>query len=230
MAAGPIPGAARVARRRAPALATQPASAGLYAQYGKRALDLLVVSVLIVLALPVVAIAALAVLFTSGWPVFYASDRLGAGGRGFAMWKLRTMVREADAVMARWQRDEPTLAARYATQFKLRHDPRITPLGRFLRKSSIDELPQLWNVLRGDMSLVGPRPYLPDLRPDADLEGRVLSVRPGITGPFQVGGRSKLGPRERMLLDAEYASGATLGADLRYLLRTAGPLLRMDGD
>jgi lipopolysaccharide/colanic/teichoic acid biosynthesis glycosyltransferase len=206
------------------------AHAGFYPRYGKRSLDLVLGVVLLLISTPLVLSMAFAVLLTSGWPVLYASERIGRNGRRFSMWKFRTMVRDADAVMEQWKRSHPERAAEYQLRFKLKDDPRITPLGAFLRKSSLDELPQFWNVIRGDMSLVGPRPYLPTLAPDRDVEDAVLSLRPAITGPFQVSGRNAMSPRRRMTLDADYAANVTLFSDAAYLLRTLRPLLRLDGD
>jgi len=201
-----------------------------YALHGKRALDLTLGLMLFVLALPLMCIVALAVLVTSGRPVLYGSERIGRDGRRFTMWKFRSMVRDADAVMERWQQTHPLLAKQYAKNYKLKHDPRITSLGNFLRKSSLDELPQFWSVLRGDMTLVGPRPYLPTLAPSPQTADAILALRPAITGPFQVNGRNTMTPQLRMALDAMYASNVTLRGDLSYLLRTVRPLLRWDGD
>lgn len=206
------------------------AAAGFYETRGKRIFDVVLGLILLVLVLPVMAAVVLAVAATSRGPVLYRSERLGRDGRRFSMWKFRSMVRDADAVMERWVETHPELASGYKTNYKLKSDPRITPLGRFLRRSSLDELPQFWNVVRGDMSLVGPRPYLPTLPPDADLASLICGVRPAITGPFQVGGRNTMAPTRRMALDAEYAACVTFAGDIRYLARTLRPLLRLDGD
>jgi lipopolysaccharide/colanic/teichoic acid biosynthesis glycosyltransferase len=207
-----------------------PASLGFYERSGKRILDIAAGVVLLVAALPLMALVALAVAATSRGPVLYRSERLGLDGRRFAMWKFRSMVRDADAVMARWAETHPELVAGYKTDYKLRNDPRITSVGRFLRRSSLDELPQFWNVVRGDMSLVGPRPYLPTLPPDDDVTSLILGTRPAITGPFQVSGRNTMAPARRMALDAEYAANVTFSGDLGYLVRTLRPLLCLDGD
>lgn len=193
-------------------------------------MDLTLGLLLLMLAAPLMCAVAVAVLVTSGWPVLYGSERIGRDGQRFTMWKFRSMVRDADAVMERWQQTHPLLAKQYAKNYKLKQDPRITPLGNFLRKSSLDELPQFWNVLRGDMTLVGPRPYLPTLAPSPQTADTILALRPAITGPFQVNGRNTLTPQMRMALDAAYASNVTLRGDLAYLLRTVRPLLRWDGD
>ena len=215
------------------ALRTAPLAApasSFYERYGKRAFDIAAGSLLLLASLPLMLLVAIAVAMTSRGPILYRSERIGLHGRRFSMWKFRSMVRDADAVMARWIETHPDLAARYQTDYKLKDDPRITRIGRFLRQSSLDELPQFWNVVRGDMSLVGPRPYLPTLPPADDLRALVFGIRPAVTGPFQVSGRNTMTPARRMALDAEYAARVTFRGDLRYLLRTLRPLLRMDGD
>jgi lipopolysaccharide/colanic/teichoic acid biosynthesis glycosyltransferase len=146
------------------------------------------------------------------------------------MWKIRTMRRDAYESLMLWPETHPELALEYATNQKVRNDPRVTPLGRLLRRASLDELPQLWNVVRGDMSLVGPRPYfLEELMEAADVMAAVCSVKPGLTGPWQVGGRNRLMPLERLQLDQGYAIAISAASDVRYLLGTAGCILRMDG-
>ena len=139
------------------------------------------------------------------------------------------MFRDADLLMQRWSDSDVPLALEYAKNFKLKDDPRVTPIGRFLRKSALDELPQLWNVLLGEMSLVGPRPYLPNLAPSAEFERTILSVSPGVTGPWQVRGRNHLSPVTRMQLDVEFASDVRFSKDLGYLLRTISTLINRDG-
>jgi lipopolysaccharide/colanic/teichoic acid biosynthesis glycosyltransferase len=115
------------------------------------------------------------------------------------------------------------------TNWKVQRDPRITPLGTFLRRSSLDELPQFLNVLRGEMSIVGPRPYLSRESLDPMLAASIVAVRPGITGPFQVRGRNALPPIERQKLEATYWRSVRLSSDVAYMLQTVGPLIRLDG-
>lgn len=152
----------------------------------------------------------------------YASERVGCDGRPFRMRKFRTMVRDADRLLQTWRELRPDLAAEYDETFKVRNDPRVTWLGRLLRKTSLDELPQLWNVLRGEMSLVGPRPV-----PKHELEDKygamsehVFSVPPGMTGVWQVNGRSDIDYSERVRYDADYAASVSALLDLRILLQT----------
>ena len=201
-----------------------------YGRFGKRAFDLAVSLVLLVLLSPVIVLLAVLVVATSGFPAFYGATRIGKDGRPFRMWKLRTMVRDADAIIEYWKRKGTEEGVIYLQSYKLRNDPRITPVGKVLRKTSLDELPQLFNVLRGDMSLVGPRPYyLSEVESYPDFHDALIQVRPGITGPWQVGGRNELSPGERMEIDEEYIATYTAGRDFVYLLKTAVHLTRADG-
>ena len=181
----------------------------------KRALDLVVGAAALLVAAPIIAACAVAVKLGSPGPAFYAADRIGRGERAFRQYKLRTMRVGADAA-----------GFRTATG-----DPRITPIGRILRATSLDELPQLWNVLRGDMGLVGPRPAAPAQLGDYTAEQRRVraSVRPGITGLAQVSGRSSLSNEESVAFDLWYATHASVGTDLRILVRTAGAVLGRKG-
>jgi lipopolysaccharide/colanic/teichoic acid biosynthesis glycosyltransferase len=177
----------------------------------KRLLDILGALVALVLLSPVLALAAAAVAIESGFPVLFRQRRVGLGGRTFEMLKFRSMVRDAASI---------------GPYFTSGNDPRITRVGRFLRRSSIDELPQLWNVLRGDMSLVGPRPDVPAqqaLYQPADWALR-CSVRPGITGLAQATMRSEATPEQRLAADLDYARGPGVWRDLRILCLTLGRL------
>lgn len=193
----------------------------------KRLLDLVVSSLLLALSLPVLAGAALAIRVTSPGPVIFRQRRIGLHGAEFTMFKLRTMWADAD-------RAEDALAARQRDRiffFKKTVDLRVTSVGRWLRKYSIDEIPQLYNVLRGDMSLIGPRPLLPcDWRkfPRDDRRRRAW-VKPGLTGLWQVSGRNLCSDEERMRLDVEYVDRWTLNLDLKILLRTPAAVLSARG-
>jgi lipopolysaccharide/colanic/teichoic acid biosynthesis glycosyltransferase len=202
---------------------------GFYQRRGKRTLDLALGAMLFVVLLPLIAAIACAVLVISGRPVLYASERAGRDGRRFRMWKFRTMDADADAQYEQWKQTHPHLASELSTNWKLQRDPRVTALGRFLRKSSLDELPQFWNVLRGEMSLVGPRPYLPREVIEASLAQAIAAVQPGLTGPFQVRGRKSLSPLSRMEIEATYSRDVGLLRDLGYGLRTLKPLITLDG-
>lgn len=160
----------------------------------------------------------------------YRQLRVGLGGKSFVCLKFSTMYPDSDELLRRYLRDNPLARMQWDTYRKLRNDPRITPFGRLLRRTSFDELPQLWNVLRGDMSLVGPRPI-----PFYELEayGSALSlyqsVRPGLTGLWQISGRNTLGYRERVMLDMLYIRNRTLWLDLVILIKTVGVVARGNG-
>jgi exopolysaccharide biosynthesis polyprenyl glycosylphosphotransferase len=196
------------------------------ARVAKRAIDLVLGAVLLLFAIPIVGIAALAVRLESPGPVFFAQPRVGLRGRRFRIWKLRTMVDGAD------QR-RPDLEGQNEggeLLFKIRDDPRVTRVGRFLRRSSIDELPQLVNVLLGQMSLIGPRPPLPDEveRYDETL-GRRLLVHPGITGLWQVSGRSELSFEDYLRYDLLYVQNWSLALDLYIAAKTLPAILSRRG-
>ncbi len=210
-------------------VATERIATGFYLRYGKRIVDVTLATLLLIILLPLIAAVALVALVSSGWPVFYRSSRIGLDGCEFQMWKFRTMVRDADAVSERWAQTHPALAQEMEANWKLKRDPRVTVLGTFLRRSSLDELPQFVNVLRGEMSIVGPRPYLSREALDPMLAPSIVAVRPGLTGPFQVRGRNGLLPIQRQKLEAAYFRDVGLMHDLRYMLMTVRPLLRLDG-
>ncbi len=192
----------------------------------KRAMDLTLGSVLALLAAPVVAAAALAVKLDSPGPAFHVEPRIGRGGRRFPCVKLRTMYVDAPARLAAHLAADPEAREEWERYRKLRgYDPRVTRVGRFLRRWSLDELPQLWNVLRGEMSLVGPRPYLPEEKALLSGDG-MLDVRPGMTGLWQVSGRNALDFPTRQLLDRWYVGNWSPWLDLLILLRTPSAVLR----
>lgn len=201
-----------------------------YGRRGKRLLDVALGALLFVALLPVTAVVVLAVLLMSGWPALYSAERVGKGGRSFRVWKFRTMVRGADKVLQRWMETDPDLAAEYERGFKVEDDPRVTALGRFLRRSSLDELPQLWNVIKGDMSLVGPRPIVEaEIAKYGDQAGVLLSVRPGLTGRWQVNGRNHVKYPDRMWVELDYCRSVDLLGDMAILVRTLTAPLRYNG-
>ena len=193
----------------------------------KRVLDIAGAMLLVLLVLPVLALLALAIRLTSRGPALYRSIRVGRDGREFVFYKLRTMFVDADS-----RRDE--LHARNevvgGVLFKIRNDPRVTPVGRILRRCSLDELPQLLNVLGGSMSLVGPRPPLPEevRRYQPDVHRRLL-VKPGLTGLWQVSGRSDLSWDESVRLDLHYVENWSLKMDITILARTVSAVIRSKG-
>jgi exopolysaccharide biosynthesis polyprenyl glycosylphosphotransferase len=192
----------------------------------KRAMDIVISILLLVLLSPLLALIALAILVDSGRPVFFRQRRAGEEGRPFNVLKFRTMVTDAEQRLP----ELVDLASLDQPAFKIRNDPRVTRIGRALRRTSLDELPQLVNVLRGDMSLVGPRPEEEAVVAlyDERQRGR-LAIRPGITGPMQVYGRSDLTFEERLAMERDYLDNLSLLTDLAILLRTPRAIIRGDG-
>jgi Undecaprenyl-phosphate galactose phosphotransferase WbaP len=197
-----------------------------WAQRLKRVGDICTTVVGGALILPLILVLSLLVWVESGGSVFYRDLRMGRNGQFFLCVKFRTMIPDAETVLQRMLAEDEEKREEYAEYHKLRNDPRITRVGRILRKTSLDELPQLWNVLRGEMSLVGPRPYLP--RESGDIGAaheEILRVRPGITGPWQVSGRNHTSFSERVRMDAYYVRDWSMWLDLVLLARTIGVLL-----
>ena len=187
----------------------------------RRRVDVVVASALIVLLAPLLLAVAVMVWAQDGGPAFFAHERIGLGGARFKCLKFRSMLIDAEERLAALLASDPAARAEWASDHKLRRDPRITGLGRFLRRSSIDELPQLLNVLRGEMSLVGPRPIV---EAEVCRYGRRLrhytNVKPGITGLWQVSGRNNTTYRRRIALDTIYGRRITLGLYLKILVLT----------
>ena len=201
-----------------------------YRAFGKRALDLALGLALIPFALPIIGLIAILVRRDDGGAPFFGHTRVGREGAEFRCWKIRTMVPDAETRLAEHLAADPKAAAEWEAEVKLTHDPRITRLGAFLRKTSLDELPQLWNVLKGDMSFVGPRPVpKKELEKYGAFKPSYLAVRPGITGLWQVSGRNEVSYAERVQLDVDYHRNHDLAMDLGILVRTAGVVLRPTG-
>jgi len=194
--------------------------------WAKRAIDIVLGSFFLLIALPVIAIAALAVIVVDRGSPFYAQDRIGQNGKRFRMYKLRTMVHGAHAM-----RDEILhLNEVEGPVFKIRNDPRLHAIGAFLRRSSIDELPNLFNVVIGNMSLVGPRPPLPlEVEHYSATAQRRLSVPQGVTCLWQINGRSDVSFEEWMRLDSEYIDTWSPWLDLAILAKTIPAVIRKDG-
>ncbi len=193
----------------------------------KRIFDVTAVVVTAPLWGPLMLMIAGLIRITSKGAAFYGHERVGRGGKTIRCFKLRTMVKEADARLAELLASDPALAEEFARDFKLKDDPRVTTVGRVLRKTSLDELPQLINVLRGEMSLVGPRPITEaEMRRYGQYMPIVLSARPGMTGLWQVSGRNDVSYSTRVALDVQYAFGQSLGGDLSIIARTFGRVLR----
>jgi lipopolysaccharide/colanic/teichoic acid biosynthesis glycosyltransferase len=195
-----------------------------------RLFDIAVGSLVLVFALPVLAVLMILIRLTSRGPALYTHVRVGRNGELFGCYKLRTMVVDADKQLASLLASRPDLAKEFTETFKLREDPRVTRVGRFLRRTSLDELPQLFNVIRGEMSLVGPRPVTPAETARYGLAvNEVLSVRPGMTGPWQVSGRSDLRSDERAELDLGFVRHHTTRSNVAILVRTARQVVRPHG-
>jgi len=192
---------------------------------GKRALDLVVCTLLLVIAIPVIAVCALAIRLDTSGPVVIAQLRTGRDGRRFRMLKLRTMLANAEELKPQFAH----LSVVPPPDFKIPNDPRITRVGRFLRATSLDELPQLFNVLRGDMSLVGPRPTSFEPSRYELWHTQRLDVRPGLTGLWQVEGRNVTTFDERLRLDVQYIRRRSLAFDVILLARTVMAVLRRSG-
>jgi lipopolysaccharide/colanic/teichoic acid biosynthesis glycosyltransferase len=191
----------------------------------KRCVDLFGATVLIATFFPLFALTAALILIGDGWPVIYRRRVVGRQGE-FDAFKFRTMRKDADSVLA----NNPILLKEYQRNFKLTHDPRVTKLGAFLRRFSIDELPQLLNVLKGQMSLVGPRMItVAELSKYGDHKDLLLSCKPGLTGYWQVCGRQNVSYEERVRMDVYYLLNWTLAMDMRLLLRTPLRVVKMEG-
>jgi Undecaprenyl-phosphate galactose phosphotransferase WbaP len=198
----------------------------------KRSIDVLASCTLLLLASPLMAWVAWRIWREDGGPVLYTQPRVGGDGQDFAFIKFRSMVNDADAVLESWKSANPELYARYeANNFKLPDDPRVLKVGNLIRRTSIDELPQLWNVLRGDMSLVGPRPLLRRELPQYSRDAMKLyrQVRPGLTGLWQVSGRSHTSFEQRASLDSWYVRNWSLWVDWVILLKTVRVVIAGNG-
>ena len=204
----------------------------------KRAIDIILSSMLLIVFSPVIVISALVIKLTSPGPVFAdIPKRVGKNGRLFYPYKFRSMIINAHKLLTK----DPNFSKLYKeykrSSYKLHRDPRVTPVGRFIRRHSIDEIPQLLNVLKGEMSLIGPRPYYSDELEEQqkkypqtkDLVGEVLSVKPGITGIWQVSGRSEVNFDKRIALDAYYARNMSLWIDLKILAKTPWAMISGKG-
>jgi lipopolysaccharide/colanic/teichoic acid biosynthesis glycosyltransferase len=210
-----------------PTVFIAPVRSGFYRNGGKRVLDILLVLLAMPAVVPIVVLCALGVMLDGGSP-FYGQLRVGRGGSQFRMWKLRTMVPDADGELLRYLADNPEARIEWEVKQKLKNDPRITRFGQILRRLSLDELPQLWNVLCGDMSLVGPRPMMPDQQPLYPGHAYYL-LRPALTGPWQVSDRNACSFAARASYDDVYERDVTLASDVRIMLATIRVVLRATG-
>ncbi len=195
--------------------------------YWKRGLDIAIASSMLLILAPVMLMTAALIYLTMGRPIFYADERIGFNRTAFRCYKFRTMVKNAKDKLTAYLENNPEAAAEWRLTQKLKDDPRITPLGKLLRKSSLDELPQLMNALRGDMTCVGPRPVtVGELARYGASARYYIRTRPGLTGLWQVSGRSNTSYRYRVVLDRSYVTSWSVWSDISILLRTAPALLR----
>jgi len=199
-----------------------------YRNGGKRIFDVALVLLSLPFTLPIIALCALALWIEGGNP-FYQQQRLGLGGRCFAILKLRTMVKNADQVLETHLAECPDMRREWDDLQKLRNDPRVTKLGAIMRSTSIDELPQLWNVLIGEMSIVGARPMMPDQLPMYGKPEAYFALRPGITGYWQISARNDNGFAHRNTVDAAYEKEISLTGDIAVMYKTIGVMARRTG-
>lgn len=212
-----------------PILQTSRKKFGFYRMIGKRIFDIALVLVTLPATLPIIGILALIVMLDGGKP-FFGHQRVGRNGRNFKCWKIRSMVLNAEIKLQEHLRNDAAARAEWEANFKLTNDPRITMVGDFLRRSSLDELPQIWNILKGEMSFVGPRPVT---RKELDMYGSARecyqALYPGLTGLWQVSGRNDVNYRDRVLMDVKYASSYSFSADVKIIMETAGIVIRRTG-
>ena len=196
----------------------------------KRGLDLLLVVLCLPVLLLIIAAIASAIRVTSPGPIFFSHRRIRRHGRFFSMWKFRTMCVNSSEVLEAYLAANPAARAEWRKDHKLKNDPRVTRVGEFLRRTSLDELPQIWNVITGTMSLVGPRPIVAaEVEKYGEYFVDYCLVKPGVTGLWQVSGRSRVSYPERVQLDRQYAHNWSLSADTRILCRTLSSVANQDG-
>lgn len=194
----------------------------------KRVIDLTLASVVLFLLSPLLVLIASLIWVTAGHPILFAHTRIGQNGRMFRCYKFRTMLPDGDQILRRYLADDAAALKEWHLTRKLAKDPRVTSLGQLLRKSSLDELPQLINVIRGEMSCVGPRPVVAnELDHYGAGKAEYLKARPGMTGLWQVSGRSTLSYEQRVALDCHYIRNWSLWSDLRILWKTIPAMMRV---
>ncbi|MBD2776052.1 sugar transferase [Iningainema tapete] len=198
----------------------------LHGEFAKRLFDIVFSLLVLILFSPVYLILALLIAFSSEGPIFYIQERVGKNYKPFNCIKFRTMVRNADEVLMLLMEREPALRQEFEHNFKLKKDPRITTIGRFLRITSLDEFPQFWNVLKGDMSVVGPRPLVAEELPKYGCYiDDILTIRPGITGLWQVSGRNDIPYPRRVQIDLHYVKFRNFLLDLWIIVKTIGVVM-----
>lgn len=203
----------------------------LFNRIGKRILDLLAGMVGIIMLIPITILVGIVNFFEKDkGPIFFSQERIGKDGKLFKMYKYRTMIVGADKELERILKEDKEAAKEYKKNKKLKNDPRVTKIGKFLRKTSLDEFPQFINVLKGDMSLVGPRPYLPREQEDMGYYYYyIIKCKPGITGLWQVSGRSEVSFDDRLELDLEYYENTNLIQDVNLVAKTVVKTIKREG-
>lgn len=195
-------------------------------EFFKRLFDIMFSLSVLILFAPVYLLLALSIALSSSGPIFYVQERVGKNRKMFYCLKFRTMVENADDVLLEIMEKSPHLRQEFEDNFKLKKDPRITLIGRFLRMTSLDEFPQFWNVLKGDMSVVGPRPLVEEELPRyGRYINKVLTIRPGITGLWQVSGRNDIPYPRRVQIDLYYANEKNLWMDMWIVFKTIGVVI-----
>lgn len=205
-----------------------PPRRSVYRAGGKRALETLLIVLSLPFFVPIVLLCVVALWIEGGNP-FYRQDRLGRNGKRFSILKLRTMVRDADAVLEDYLARDPEMRREWDEKQKIINDPRVTRVGGLLRATSLDELPQLWNVFTGDMSLIGPRPMMPDQLSMYGDPAHYFALRPGITGLWQISARNGNRFSFRNEVDAEYDKTMSVTGDIAIIFKTVGVMLRGTG-
>lgn len=197
----------------------------------KRGFDILFSLLVLTIGLPIFFVIFLLIKFTSRGKGIYSHERVGRGGKSFQCYKFRTMHPDADQRLKALLSTQPQLRGEWEQKQKLSTDPRITPVGKFLRKTSLDELPQFWNVLKGDLSIVGPRPVVEsELAKHFGVKaGKILSIRPGLTGLWQVSGRSDTSYAKRIELDEQYVDNHSPILDLKLIFKTIPTMINTKG-
>ena len=212
-----------IAKRRLKKLSLQASKRAIVA---KRLFDIIFSSLVLIFFSPIYLILALLIALSSQGPIFYVQKRVGKNYKTFNCLKFRTMINNADEVLESIMTQSPQLREEFEKTFKLKEDPRITRIGKFLRLTSLDEFPQFWNVLKGDMSVVGPRPLVPqELYKYGDRIDRVLTIRPGITGLWQVSGRNDIPYPQRVNIDVYYVNYYNWWLDFWIIFKTIGVIM-----
>lgn len=197
----------------------------------KRTFDIIFSIIALIIGSPIFLLVGLFIFCTSPGKIFYSHPRIGRGGKVFRCYKFRSMYPDADKRLKEILNSNPALKKEWEQNFKLKNDPRITPIGYFIRKTSLDELPQFWNVLKGDLSVVGPRPVVQE-EVDKCMGAKapkILSIRPGLTGPWQVSGRSNTCYNKRIELDEYYVDNHSLFLDLKLISKTIPAMIFTKG-